>query len=692
MDDYLQIRLLHRDGLSIREIAKRLGHGRDTVKKALVHATPLPYTRTVPAVCPKLGAFIGQIDQILLDDRSAPRKQRHTAARIYQRLRDEQQYAGGYDQVRRYVSARRLRERETHLLLDHPPGARLECDFGHIHVDFPDGRRLVPVLMAVWSYSHYPFAIALPDETTGSILHGLVCAMEFFGCVPAELWWDNPRTVAAAILRGRDRQLNLHYASLASHYRFAPMFCMPERGQEKSDVERTVYALERRFATPVPCVADVESLNRHLLGCCQKERERTVDGRRQTIGEMFQAERQSALELPAHPFDACISHIRQADKYQTVLFEDVRYSVPRQVAFEPVTVKAYLERVVLVHKGKVVATHRRSRTAGEQVLDPTHFLAALQRKPAYLDHTKLFKELALPAAFGLLRQRLEKELGTRTGTRHYIRVMQLLGRYTAQRIAAAIELVLHRQTVRAEFIEQKLAEQEMLEQRQSRGTPVAVNTSDANTINPPAADPAVMPALDPAADLPASPMGCDHVASRTAPVEPFAASAANAIIPAAPQSFVDSIDSPHRSARKPSDPIPRLSVSAGSSPASATDAFTPPGICCPAPSDRVPHGTRLLTARTPAGTSSEAACSPPGAAFTASDADVMDADAMDVLQLPTVIVPPPDLRRFDQLLVHYHSHSPSNLQGEDHVRDVAQAQPQAATAADDAVGVCPALA
>jgi transposase len=457
VDDYLQIRLLHRDGLSIRQIARRLGHGRETVKKALVEPTPRPYTRTRPVALPKLGAFVGHIEQILREDQTAPRKQRHTATRIFQRLRDEHGYAGRYDQVRRYVAAKGKRERETYLLLDHPPGARVECDFGHIHVDFPDGRRLVPVLLAVWSYSHLPFAIALPDETTGSILHGLTCAFEFFGCVPAELWWDNPKTVAAAILRGRDRQLNYHYASLASHYRVAPLFCMPARGQEKGDVERTVFALERRFATPVPRVADMDALNRHLLWCCLKERERTVAGRPETIGQMFEHERRQAAALPDRPFDAAMQQVRQADKYQTVLFEGVRYSVPRRVAFEPVTVKAYVDRVVLVHKGQAVATHRRSRTPGDQVLEPTHFLTVLDRKPAYLDHTKLFKELKLPAAFAQLRDRLAQEMGDRTGTRHYIRVLQLLGRYGVADVTRAVEACLHRQVLRAEFVEQKLA-------------------------------------------------------------------------------------------------------------------------------------------------------------------------------------------------------------------------------------------
>jgi transposase len=379
-------------------------------------------------------------------------------------------------------------------------------------VDFPQGRRLVAVLIVVWSYSQYPYAIALPDETCGSILHGLVCAWEFFGCVPAELWWDNPTTVAKAILRGRDRQLNPHYAALASHYRFAPMFCLPAKGQEKSDVERTVFALQRRFATPVPVVADLEGLNRHLLACCLRERDRTVSGRERSIGQMYEEERREAVELPARPFDACLQHIRQADKYQTVLFEEVRYSVPRQVAFEPVTLKAYLQRVVLVHKGQVVASHQRSRTPGEQVLEVTHFVAALSRKPAYLDHTRLFKELKLPPAFAALRERLVEQLGQRSGTRHYIRVLQCLAQHSAQQIAAVIDTCLGRGVVRADLILQKLA---MTQSRPS----VEYGDDDLAGI-----DPAIAPSIhvpppdlrrfDQLLDKPSYPKGDCHVRSQ----------------------------------------------------------------------------------------------------------------------------------------------------------------------------------
>ena len=112
--------------------------------------------------------------------------------------------------------------KETFIPLGHLPGQRLEADFGHIHVDFPDGRRLVPFLVTAWAYSNAPFVLALPFERTEAILEGMVAAFEFFGAVPKEVWWDNPRTVATLILLGRERQLHPRYAALASHYVFDP--------------------------------------------------------------------------------------------------------------------------------------------------------------------------------------------------------------------------------------------------------------------------------------------------------------------------------------------------------------------------------------------------------------------------------------------------------------------------------------
>jgi transposase len=227
VDDYATIRLAHRDGMSIREIARTFEHSRRKVREILAKPQPQPYTRTKPPPAPILGSFHAVIDAILAADESAPPKQRHTAMQLFRRLRDDYRYTGGYDQVRRYVSKHRRDHRETFIPLAHDPGQRLECDFGHIHVDFPDGRRPVPVLIAAWAYSNYGFALALPTERTEAILAGMVAAFSFFGCVPHEVWWDNPPTVVRQIFQGRDRRPNEHYAALASHYAFDALFCMP---------------------------------------------------------------------------------------------------------------------------------------------------------------------------------------------------------------------------------------------------------------------------------------------------------------------------------------------------------------------------------------------------------------------------------------------------------------------------------
>jgi transposase len=438
VDDFAAIRQAHRDGKSIRQIARELGVGRDTVRKALNHPQPQPYTLAQPRPAPTFGPFREIAEAILQADEAAPRKQRHTAMQLFRRLGDEYGYAGGYDQVRRYLKARRLDGRETFIPLDHPPGHRAEADFGHIHADFPEGRREVPVLLVTWSYSNCPFAIALPTERTEAVLHGLVEAFAFFGCVPRELWWDNPRTVAVHLFRGRDRTLHPRYAALASHYTFAPKFCLPARGNEKPRVEHRVFDLQRRWATPVPHVNDMEGLNAHLTRCCLAERASVSGASAEPVGVRFERDRAAALPAPGRRFDACVLQPAQVDKYQTVRFDGNAYSVPRRWAFRPVTLKGYVGHVEVVADGQVVARHARSYDKGGRVLDPLHYLVTLERRPAALDHAPVYRDWQLPPAFAELRRALERRLGPRAGARHYIRVLQLLARHPLARVEQAV--------------------------------------------------------------------------------------------------------------------------------------------------------------------------------------------------------------------------------------------------------------
>ena len=439
VDHYASIRRAHRDGLTIRAIARTLHLSRRKVREAIENPEPRPYTRLTARAAPVLDSFKPLIDQILADDQQAPRKQRHSAAQLFRRLQQEQGYPGSYDSVRRYVAGQRRRSRETFIPLVHDPGQRAEADFGHLQVDFPEGRRRVDVLLVTWAYSYCPFAIALPTERTEAILQGLVSAWEFFGCVPKELWWDNPTTVAVQILKGRQRKLNESYAALASHYNFEPLFCMPARGNEKPHVENRVKCLQQHWGTPVPQAADLASFNAYLRQCCLSDLGRTVEGKPDSIGERFERDRASALALPPRAFDACLTTPAQVDKYQTVRFDTNTYSVPRSFAFQTVSIKAYVDRIDVVAGSEVIAHHVRSYERSRQVLDPLHYLATLSRKPACLDQTDVFRRWELPTIFEQLRAALEARHGPHTGARQYTRVLQLLAAHPQQRVEQAIQ-------------------------------------------------------------------------------------------------------------------------------------------------------------------------------------------------------------------------------------------------------------
>lgn len=451
---YLSIRIAHQKNESKRSIARRLHHSQSTVATAIASETGIPdgYKRSKPPQHPKLGAFIARIDAILLADESAPPKQRHTAMQLFRRLVSDDGYRGKYDQVRRYVKKHARDRRQTLVPLDHSPGERIECDFGQISVDYPDGRRVKDVLIVTWSFSHAVFMIATPNQRTESVLHGMTTAFAFFECVATEVWWDNPKTIATTVLRGRDRVLNDDYAALASHYRFDPRACMPAKGQEKPDVESGVKALQRRACTPVPQVRDDDELNAHLLTFCQNEMTRKVSGQTQTIGERFALDKQHAIELPKHGFDPCISKSVLVDKYQTATFEHNRYSVPKWAAFLTVVVKGYVDRVEIIQSDKTIATHRRSYENHRWIVEPLHYVAALSVRPHALDHSNVFRDWKLPGIFSDLRHRLEREHGANAGIRQYIRVLQMLPLHPSERIAEAIKRLWHREHLRGDLI------------------------------------------------------------------------------------------------------------------------------------------------------------------------------------------------------------------------------------------------
>jgi hypothetical protein len=251
--------------------------------------------------------------------------------------------------------------------------------------------------------------------------------------------------------------MNSRYAALANHYGFEPLFCMPAAPTEKPVVEHKVYDLQRRWCTPVPKVKDYDDLNVHLLRCCRAELERTCAGQTQTIGQRFALDQAAALPLPLHAFDPCLREAKRADKYQTVVFDHNRYSVPRRWAFQCVTVKAYVDRIEIVVGGQVVARHPRSYGHSQQVLDPLHYLVTLGRRPGALDHSGVYRNWQLPAPFTELRTALEERHGVHAGSRQYIRVLQLLAEHPVGRVQQALEQVRSQGLLDAELIRSQTA-------------------------------------------------------------------------------------------------------------------------------------------------------------------------------------------------------------------------------------------
>jgi transposase len=491
VDEYVAIRSAHRDGMSIKGLALKFNRSRNTIRKVLRHAEPNHFAGATSRKASVLGPFHTRIDQILADDENAPPKQRHTAMQVYRRLQDEHGYGGCYGQVQRYVFKHRRGQRETFIPLGHLPGERLEADFGHIYVDFPEGRRLVSFLVTTWAYSNYPFVLALPFERTEAILEGMVTAFEFFQAVPKEVWWDNPKTVATLVLLGRERRLHPRYAALASHYVFNPLCCMPARGNEKPDAESTVRAVQRRFSTPVPRVENLEELNQYFRNRCEAERARTVQSLFGpfVIGTRFAEEQAAAAPLPNHRFDPCV--IRPAapvDKYQTVAFERNRYSVPRRFAFQMVTVKGYVDRVVIAAGGQVVATHARSPQLDTLVLDPLHYLATLRRKPGALDHAPVFRDWKLPACFAELRTELEQHHGAMAGARRFVRVLQLLPDHPLARVRQAVEACRRERLISAEAVIQRTLTLAAIESQARRSPPLTTELIAAPQVQVPLPD------------------------------------------------------------------------------------------------------------------------------------------------------------------------------------------------------------
>ena len=239
------------EGNSRREAARVFGLSRDTIGKMCRFSVPPGYVRSKPPEKPKLGALIPVIDAILEADKTAPAKQRHTAKRIFERLRDEHGFSGGYTVVKDHVRLARTRNRETFVPLSHPPG-HAQVDFGESVGVIGGVRMKLHVFCFDLPHSDACFVKAYPAETTEAFLDGHVSAFAFFSGVPLSILYDNLKIAVARILGDGKRTRTRAFTELLSHYLFDDRFGRPGKGNDKGKVEALVKYTRANFLTPMP--------------------------------------------------------------------------------------------------------------------------------------------------------------------------------------------------------------------------------------------------------------------------------------------------------------------------------------------------------------------------------------------------------------------------------------------------------
>ena len=443
------------EGISQREAARRFGLSRTTVAKMMQFSLPPGYRRRQAPPRPRLQSYTGIIDQILEQDASAPKKQRHTAWRLFERLRQEYGYEGGYTTVKDYVREKRLGGQEMFVPLHHPPG-HAQADFGQAEVVIAGIQQTMHFFVMDLPHSDDAFVMAFPAETSTAFCEGHNQAFAYFGGVPQRIVYDNTKIAVARILGDGTRKRTQIFSELQSHYLFEERFARPAKGNDKGKVEGLVGYARRNFMVPIPRAQSFEELNARLQEQCHKRRARCLRGHGESIAERFERDRQALLPLPATPYQACDKVTTRVTSLSLVRYRSNDYSVPVAYGHRQVLVKGTVDEVVICCGAGVIARHSRCYGREETIYDPLHYLALLEHKTNALEQAAPLQKWELPTEFGQLRHLLEvrsgaptreNQRGKRSGQREYIQVLRLLECFTFESVTWAVGEALRLQAI-----------------------------------------------------------------------------------------------------------------------------------------------------------------------------------------------------------------------------------------------------
>ena len=437
-----------REHLSIREICRRTGLSRNTIRKYLRSDTVEPAFK-VPDRPSQLDPFADRLSAWLKTEANKPRKQKRTVLQLHADL-VSLGYGGSYNRVAAFArewKADRQREmnttgRGTFVPLTFAPGEAFQFDWSEDWAIIGNERTKLQVAHTKLSYSRAFIVRAYPLQTHEMLFDAHNHAFRVLGGVPRRGIYDNMKTAIDKVGRGKERDINARFLAMASHYLFELEFCNPASGWEKGQVEKNVQDARHRLWQPTPRFPSLAALNDWLESRCKEFWAQTPHGKMQgSIAELW-AEEVRALMPASRPFDGFIEYTKRVTPTCLVHLERNRYSVPASFANRPVSLRVYPDRVVVAAEGMVICEHRRiidrsHDQPGKTVYDWRHYLAVVQRKPGALRNGAPFVEL--PEAFRTLQQHLLKKPG---GDREMVDILALVLQHDEDAVLLAVEMAL----------------------------------------------------------------------------------------------------------------------------------------------------------------------------------------------------------------------------------------------------------
>jgi transposase len=437
-----------REHLSIREISRRTGLSRNTIRKYLRSDEVEPRFK-VPNRPSKLDPFADRLSAWLKTEANKPRKQKRTIKQLHADLMSLG-YEGSYNRVAAFArdwKADRQRElqtsgRGTFVPLAFEPGEAFQFDWSEDWAIIGNERTKLQVAHTKLSYSRAFVVRAYLLQTHEMLFDAHNHAFRVFGGVPRRGIYDNMKTAIDRVGRGKERDVNARFLAMASHYLFEPEFCNPAAGWEKGQVEKNVQDARHLVLSPMPDFPDLAALNAWLEQRCIELWERTPHGTLPgTVAEVWHAEKSALMPTPP-AFDGFVEQSKRVSPTCLISFERNRYSVPASFANRPVSLRIYPDRLVVAAEGQIVCEHprmiqRSHKLPPRTIYDWRHYLAVIQRKPGALRNGAPFAEL--PEAFRHLQHHLLKHPG---GDREMVEILSLVLQHDEEAVLCAVEMAL----------------------------------------------------------------------------------------------------------------------------------------------------------------------------------------------------------------------------------------------------------